>query len=74
MSAGGHCADNASAEEFFGLIKRERIYRQRYLSLNDTQADAFDYIERFHNPCMQRRVDHPDRIVTTATQPSVETQ
>lgn len=27
MSAVGHCGDNAACEGFFGLLKRERIYR-----------------------------------------------
>lgn len=25
MSAVGHCGDNAACEEFFGLLKRERV-------------------------------------------------
>ena len=73
MSAVGHCADNAAAEGFFGVLKRERIYRRRYLTLDDARSDVFDYIERFHNPRMQRRVNHQERIFTTLTQPSVET-
>lgn len=35
MSAVGHCAGNAVAEGFFGMIKRERIHRQCYLTLAD---------------------------------------
>jgi len=30
MSAVGHCGDNAACEGFFGLLKRERIYRTSY--------------------------------------------
>ena len=29
MSGVGHCYDNAVAESFFGLLKRERVHRQR---------------------------------------------
>jgi transposase InsO family protein len=57
MSAVGHCGDNAPAEGFFGLLKRERIHRRRYRTVADAQADVFDYIERFHNPRMQRRLE-----------------
>lgn len=73
MSAVGHCADNAAAEGFFGMIKRERIHRQRYLTLADARTDVFDYIERFHNPRMQRRIDARDQAFTALTQLSTKT-
>ena len=73
MSDVGHCADNAAAQGFFGMLKRERIYRRRYFSLADTRADVFDYIERFHNPRLQRRVDRQDLAFVTFTQPSAKT-
>lgn len=57
MSAVGHCGDNAPAEGFFGMLKRERINRRRYRTVADARADVFDYIERFHNPRIQRRLD-----------------
>jgi transposase InsO family protein len=40
------CADNAAAEGFFGMLKSERVYRRRYLTLDDARSDVFDYIER----------------------------
>lgn len=67
MSAVGHCADNAAAEGFFGMIKRERVHRPRYLTLADARSDMFDYIERFHNPRMQRRIDARDQAFTALT-------
>lgn len=73
MSAVGHCGDNAAMEGFFGLLKRERVYRRRYLTLDDARADVFDYIERFHNPRMQRRLDAQDQAFRLLTQPSVKT-
>lgn len=36
MSAVGSCADNAAAESFFGVLKRERVNRRQYR----TRADA----------------------------------
>lgn len=73
MSAVGHCGDNAAMEGFFGLLKRERVYRRRYLTLAEATADVFDYIERFHNPRMQRRLDAQDQAFRLLTQPSVKT-
>jgi len=49
MSGVGSCYDNAVAESFFGLLKRERVNRRRYLTRAEARADIFDYIERFYN-------------------------
>jgi transposase InsO family protein len=49
MSARGNCYDNAVVESFFGLLKRERINRTRYLTRDEARADVFDYIECFYN-------------------------
>jgi putative transposase len=73
MSDVGHCGDNAAAEGFFGMINRERIHRRHYLSLADARSDVFDYIERFHNPRMQRRLDAQDQKFYALTQPSAKT-
>ncbi|MCA9499133.1 MAG: IS3 family transposase [Nitrospirales bacterium] len=49
MSGVGNWYDNAVAESFFGLLKRERVYRRRYQTRAKTRMDMFDYIERFYN-------------------------
>jgi putative transposase len=49
MSARGNCYDNAVVESFFGLLKRERVNRTRYLTRDEARTDVFDYIERFYN-------------------------
>ena len=54
MSAVGSCADNAAAEGFFGLLKRERVNRRQYRTRAEARSDIFDYIERFHNPRRKR--------------------
>ena len=46
MSATGSCADNAAAESFFGLLKRERVYRRQYRTLRRSSGDIFDYTPR----------------------------
>jgi putative transposase len=49
MSGVGSCYDNAVAESFFGLLKRERVNRRNYRTRAEARADVFDYIERFYN-------------------------
>ena len=49
MSRRGNCHDNAVAESFFQLLKRERIKRHIYSTRNDARADVVDYIEMFYN-------------------------
>jgi len=70
MSAVGSCADNAAAESFFGLLKRDRIHRRQYLTREEARADVFDYIERFHNPRMRRRMERQSREDANLTQVS----
>lgn len=56
MSAVGSCYDNAAAESFFGLLKRERLNRRYYRSRSEARADVFDYIERFYNQRKKRKL------------------
>nr|WP_148214192.1 IS3 family transposase [Denitrovibrio acetiphilus] len=50
MSRRGNCYDNAVAESFFQLLKRERIKRRIYKNREEARRDIFDYIEMFYNP------------------------
>jgi len=50
MSRRGNCHDNAVAESFFNLLKRERIRRRVYKTRAEARQDVFDYIEMFYNP------------------------
>ena len=49
MSGQGNCYDNACVESFFATLKRERVYRRRYVTRREARADLFDYIEIFYN-------------------------
>jgi transposase InsO family protein len=49
MSRRGNCHDNAVAESFFQLLRRERIKRKIYSTREDARSDVFDYIEMFYN-------------------------
>jgi putative transposase len=50
MSRRGNCHDNAVAESFFNLLKRERVRRRTYKTRAEARQDVFDYIEMFYNP------------------------
>ena len=50
MSRRGNCHDNAVAESFFQLLKRERIRRRTYSTRDDARRDVLEYIELFYNP------------------------
>ena len=49
MSRRGNCHDNAVAESFFQLLKRERVKRKIYSTRQEARNDIFDYIEMFYN-------------------------
>ncbi len=48
-------ADNAAAESFLGVLKRERVNRRQYRMRAEARADICDYIERWHDPRQRRR-------------------
>jgi putative transposase len=50
MSRRGNCHDNAVAESFFSVFKKERIKRRIYPTPAAAASDMFDYIEVFYNP------------------------
>jgi len=60
MSRRGNCHDNAVAESFFQLLKRERIKRKVYSNRDDARRDIFDYIEMFYN--VKRRHGFNDQL------------
>lgn len=49
MSRRGNGHDNAVAESFFQLLKRERVKRKACASRDVARADMFDCMEMFHN-------------------------
>lgn len=50
MSRRGNCHDNAVAESFFNLLKREMNRRRTYRTREEARQDVLDYIEMFYNP------------------------
>lgn len=60
MSRRGNCHDNAVAESFFQLLKRERVRQKIYPTREAARRDLFDYIELFYNP--KRRHGSNDQL------------
>ena len=55
MSRRGNCHDNAVAESFFQLLKRERIKRHIYSTRDDARSEIVEYIEMFYNSKRRHR-------------------
>ncbi len=53
MSRRGDCYDNAPVESFFGTLKTELVYQQRFATRQAARQAVFEYIEVFYN--RQRR-------------------
>jgi putative transposase len=53
MSRKGNCYDNAPMESFWGTLKNELVYHQRYLTREQAIREITEYIEIFYN--RQRR-------------------
>lgn len=73
MSRVGSCYDNAVAESFFGILKRERVNRRRYATRAQARTDIFDYIERFYNPAKRRDRQRPLFLPMEAPSPTIQT-
>jgi putative transposase len=49
MSRSGNCYDNAHIESFWGTLKKELVYGEKYKSRRDARLSIFEYIEVFYN-------------------------
>lgn len=49
MSRSGNCYDNAYIESFWGTLKRELVYGERYRTREEARLSIFEYIEVFYN-------------------------
>ena len=49
MSRTGNCYDNAVVESFWGKLKTEMVYHQRFATKAQARAAIFEYIEMFYN-------------------------
>jgi transposase InsO family protein len=49
MSRTGDCYDNAVVESFWGKLKTEMVYHERFATMTQARAAVFEYIEVFYN-------------------------
>ncbi len=49
MSRKGNCLDNAVMENFFGLLKSELLYLQKFTSMEHLKQEAADYLDYYNN-------------------------
>ncbi len=49
MSGKGNCYDNAPMESFWGILKTELVFHQRYQTRQEAIQEITEYIEIFYN-------------------------
>ena len=49
MSRKGNCLDNAAVESFFGVLKSELLYLQKFKSLQHFQNELEEYMDYYNN-------------------------
>ena len=49
MSRKGNCLDNAVIENFFGLLKSELLYLQKFVSLDHFKHELIEYLDYYNN-------------------------
>ncbi|REJ12312.1 MAG: hypothetical protein C6W58_16920 [Bacillaceae bacterium] len=49
MSRKGNCYDNACAESFHSIIKKELIFHETFTTREEAKQRIFEYIECFYN-------------------------
>lgn len=57
MSRKGNCLDNAMMENFFGLMKNELLYPNRYNSIYEFKSDLEHYIKWYNNKRIKLRLN-----------------
>jgi transposase InsO family protein len=50
MGSVGDSLDNALAENFFSILKVERVYRTTYRTREEAELDIFRFIDGWYNP------------------------
>ena len=56
MSRKGNCLDNAVIENFFGLLKSELLYLQKFESMEQFKAELIEYLDHYNNSRAQAKL------------------
>lgn len=57
MSRKGNCLDNAVIENFFGLLKSELLYLQKFESTEHFMAELIDYLDYYNNRRIRAKLE-----------------
>ncbi len=57
MSRKGNCLDNAVAENFFGIMKSELLYCNKFKSVDEFVNELDEYIDYYNNKRIKLRLD-----------------
>ncbi len=57
MSRKGNCLDNAMMENFFGIMKSELLYPNRFKDMNHFKRELVKYIEYYNNERIKTRLN-----------------
>lgn len=49
MSRKGNCLDNSVMENFFGILKSELLYLQKFESMEQFKKELVDYLDYYNN-------------------------
>ena len=56
MSRKGNCLDNAVIEKFFGLLKIELLYLQKFQSMEHFKQELVEYLDYYNNRCIKAKL------------------
>lgn len=56
MSRKGNCLDNAVIENFFGLLKSELLYLQKFDSIDQFKMELIEYLDYYNNRRIKARL------------------
>lgn len=56
MSRKGKCLDNSPVESFFGIMKSELLYLQKFDSMDEFKLALKDYIDYYNNDRIKLRL------------------
>ncbi len=72
MSRKGNCLDNAVMENFFGLLKSELLYLQKFQSMEQFKLELLDYLDYHNNRRIKAKLNglppaiHRQQTISTA--------
>lgn len=61
MSRKGNCLDNAMMENFFGIMKSELLYREKFSSVEDFEKRLKKYIFYYNEQRIKTRIKFPPK-------------